>query len=312
MNDTKRRACAAAAATVGLAAAFVVSAQSEDLGRVTIKTQALGADVYMLSGVDGFAGGNVAVLKGTDGIVLVDAFLEPMSTKLRQALADIGGGPIRFVINTHSHYDHTQGNKSLGREATIVAHENTRKHMSEGTSSNAAESSGASSPLLPIMTFNDRLNLHLNGEEIRAAHYPAAHTDGDTVVYFMKAKVVHLGDTFFNGMYPYIAAGGTVSGLLALLDGVLADLPADAKVIPGHGPVASKTELNAYAAMLRETSQIIERGLSRNKSVQDLQHERVLAAYDEHWGKGYQNSDQFIEQLHNVLRAEQKAGRQLK
>ncbi|MGH2359532.1 MAG: MBL fold metallo-hydrolase, partial [bacterium] len=255
---------------VGVALPLAAMAQDEDFSKITIKTEKLGANLYMLSGVGGFAGGNVGVLAGDDGVLLVDVLLEPLAPKLKAALAAITAKPVRFVLNTHDHNDHTDGNKIFGLTATVIAHENTRTALA---ATDDFDGSGKRAPkqVLPVLTYDGRLTLHLNGEEVRGFHFPAAHTNGDTVVQFVNAKVMHLGDNFFNGMYPFIGKGGSVQGMLALLDKVLADLPAGSKIIPGHGPLASRADLAAYVTMLRETSTIVERGLLQGKTAEQLQ-----------------------------------------
>ena len=224
--------------------------------------------------------------------------------KIEAALRGITPKPVRFVLNTHFHGDHTHGNKVFGRTATILAHDNVRKRMAASDSFDDKPGTRAPQHALPIITFDQQVSVHLNGEEIRGMHFPAGHTDTDTVVYFTGSNVVHMGDDFFSGMFPFIdlEGGGSVTGYIAALENVLPDLKADVKIIPGHGPLATKADLQGYLAMLKETVAIVDKGLQQGKTPDQLKKEKVLAAYDAKWGAGFIKTDGWIDALANGLK----------
>jgi len=280
-----------------------LGAQEPDWSKIEIKVEKVAGNVYMLYGVGGFAGGNIGVSVGDDGVVLVDDQFEPLVPKIEAALRGITSKPVRFVLNTHFHGDHTHGNKVFGLKSTIIAHDNVRKRVAADDSFDGKPGTKAPPHALPIITFDNRVSVHLNGEDIRGLHVPAGHTDGDTVVYFTDSKVVHMGDDFFNGMFPFIdlEGGGTVKGYLAATQKVLADLAADVKIIPGHGPLAAKADLVRYVDMLKETSAIVQKGIDQGKTVEQMQKEKVLAKYDS-WGGGFIKTDAFIAELYNGLK----------
>lgn len=183
-------------------------------------------------------------------------------------------------------------------------HENVRKRMAANDKFDDKPGTRAPQHALPLVTFDGRVSVHLNGEEIRGLHFPGGHTDGDTVVYFTGSNVVHMGDDFFNGMFPFIdlESGGTVKGYIAAIEKILADLPPDARVIPGHGTLATKADLQRYLAMLKDTAAIVEKGLQQGKTAEQLKKEKVLAAYDAQWGGGFIKADGWIDALANGLK----------
>jgi glyoxylase-like metal-dependent hydrolase (beta-lactamase superfamily II) len=279
-------------------------AQAPDWSKIEIKAERVAGNVYMLYGVGGFAGGNIGVSVGDDGVILVDDQFEPLVPKIEAALQAITQKPVRFVLNTHFHGDHTNGNKVFGTRSTIIAHENVRKRVAQDDAFDGTPGTRAPKHALPIITFDTRLSVHLNGEDIRGIHFPSGHTDGDTVVYFTQSKVVHMGDDFFNGMFPFIdlEGGGSVKGYVAAVEKVLAELGDDVKIIPGHGKLATKAVLQDYLTMLKETSAIVEKGIQQGKTVEQLQKEKVLAKYEAQWGGGFIKADTFIAQLYNGLK----------
>jgi len=292
------------AALVVLALPAIAAAQQTDWSKIEIKTQQVSGRGYMLYGVGGFAGGNIGVSVGPDGVVLVDDEFEPLVPKIEAALQGITDKPVRFVLNTHFHGDHTHGNKVFGLKSTIIAHDNVRKRIAADDQFDSKPDTHAPAHALPLITFDQSVGVHLNGEEIRGIHFPAGHTDGDTVVYFTGSNVVHMGDDFFNGMYPFIdlEAGGSVKGYIAALEKVLPELPADVKIIPGHGPLATKADLQGYLAMLQQTTAIVEKGLAGGAGIEQLRKEKALAAFDGKWGGGFMKTDDFIAQLYNSLK----------
>ncbi len=278
------------AATLLAAAAFA----QQDFSKVEVKAEKVGESVFLLTG----AGGNVGVSAGPDGVVLVDDQYAPVTGKILAAIRTISDRPVRFVVNTHWHGDHTGGNENLGKDgAVVVAHENVRKRMLAGQFSEFLKREMPASPkaALPVVTFADAVTFHLNGEEIRAFHVPPAHTDGDTVIRFTKANVVQTGDLFFNGTYPFIdlESGGSVEGVLAAADRILALCDAKTKLIPGHGPVATRAELKAYRDMLAGAYGAVKGLVAGGKTKEEVLAAKPTAPWDERWGKGFMKPDLF-------------------
>lgn len=263
----------------------------QDFSKVEIKVTKVAGTVYMLAG----SGGNIGVSVGDDGIVIVDDEFAPLAPKIREALRGITAKPIKFILNTHYHGDHTGGNEVFGHDGPIIAHENVRKRLASGSKAAGRETPPAPKDALPVITFNDRATLHVNGEDIRAVHMPHGHTDGDAVIYFTQSNVIHMGDDFFNGMFPFVDVdnGGSVRGMLANVDNILKTLPDDAKVIPGHGPLSDKAGLRAFAEVLRGTSNAVAAALAAGKSPDQMKQENVLAQWDS-WGKGFIKTDAWL------------------
>ncbi len=269
-------------------------AAQQDFSKIEIKVTKVAGNVYMLTG----AGGNIGVSAGDDGIVIVDDQFAPLAPKIKEALHGITAKPIKFIVNTHYHGDHTGGNEIFGKEAPIIAHENVRKRLASGSKNAGGETPPAPKDALPVITFNDRASLHVNGEEIRAVHFPHGHTDGDSVIYFTQSNVVHMGDDFFNGMYPFVDVdnGGSVKGMLAAVDNVLSTMPDDAKVIPGHGPLSDKAGLRAFAEVLRGTSNAVAKAVAAGKTLDQMKAEKILAQWDS-WGNGFIKTDAWLATL---------------
>lgn len=286
------------AVLVLLVAVTVANAQGPDFAKIEIKAEKVAGNVYMLYGVGGVAGGNIGVSVGPDGTVLVDAQFEPLVPKIEAALKGIAEKPVRFVLNTHYHGDHTNGNRVFGRTATILAQENVRRRMAE----DGQQNDPAPPHALPIITFSERATVHLNAEDIRGIHTPHAHTDGDTVVYFTQSNVIHMGDNFFNGMFPYIDldGGGSVKGYIAASEQVLREAKPDVKIIPGHGPLATPGDLKKFLAMIQDSAAIVERGIKAGKTLDQLKQEKVLAKYDS-WTWEFITTDRFLETLYKDL-----------
>src|SRR4051812_4858241 len=278
---------------------FAVVAQ-QDYSKVDIKVTKVAGSVYMLEG----AGGNIGVSAGEDGIVIVDDQFAPLANKIKQALKGISDKPLKFVINTHFHGDHTGGNVEFGMETTIIAHENVRKRLKDGGSVAGNEVKPAAKAALPVITFNDRTTVHVNGEDIRAAHFPHGHTDGDSVIFFPQSNVVHMGDDFVTYGFPFVdvKSGGSISGMIAGDEKVLGMLSADAKIIPGHGPLSAPADLRKFIDMLKETRGLVEDGIRQKKTVQQLKEEHVLAKY-ESLGKGFIKTDAWIETLYHDVKS---------
>jgi cyclase len=277
---------------------------------VKIEAVKITDSIYMLLG----EGGNVGVTIGHDGVAIIDDQFDRMVPKIRAAVAMLTDKPIRFVINTHWHGDHTGGNAAMGRiGSVIVAHGNVRQRMSVEQVSSLSGRKSPPSPAeaLPIVTFDQSVSLHLNGDTLDITHVANAHTDGDAIIRFRNANVVHMGDTFFNGFYPFIdgGSGGTMKGLIAALDSVLAKTDDNTKIIPGHGPLASKADLQAYRDMLVTVRERVLK-LVRAKKTQ----EQVLAAaptkdFDAKWGGGFMKPDVWVGRVYVDLQREVAAKR---
>ncbi len=280
--------------------------QPPDFSKVEIKVTPVSGSVYLLEG----AGGNIAASAGEDGVLIVDTEYGPLADKIQTALQKIAPGkPVRFVINTHYHGDHTNGNEAFGsRGATIIANENLRKRLENGSAGGNGgslkfQSAAQPKAALPVITFDDHIALHFNGEEIRVMHFPAAHTDGDAVVYFTKSNVVHMGDEFIRYGFPFIdvSAGGSIQGMIAACEKAAATLPPDVKIIPGHGAVATLDDLRAYTQMMKGTMAAVQKALAEHKTLDQMKQEEILAAWQKYSGN-FVNTDAFIETIYYSLK----------
>jgi cyclase len=278
-------------------------AQHDDFSKVQIKVTKVAGSVYMLEG----AGGNIGASVGEDGIVVVDDQYAPLAEKIQAALKGITDKPVRFVINTHYHEDHTGGNAFFQQQAPIIAQDNVRKRLENGgTAGNLASVQFEAKPqpkaALPIITFDHDVTVHLNGEDIRALHFPSGHTDGDSVIFFPKSNVVHMGDDFVTYGFPFIdlGGGGSVEGMISALETIVPKLPADVKVIPGHGPVSNLDDVRRFITMLKETREAVDKGIKQGKTLDQLKQEKVLEPWKK-WSGDFISSDAFIETLFNDL-----------
>src|SRR6266853_4802101 len=267
----------------------------QDFSKVKIKASKVAGSVYMLEG----AGGNIGVSIGEDGIVIVDDQFAPLAAKIKEALKDLTDKPLKFVLNTHFHGDHTGGNAEFGKDATIIAHENVRKRLEQGTTVLGGEVKPAAKEALPIITFNDRATVHLNGEDIRAIHFPNGHTDGDSVIFFPQANVVHMGDDFVTYGFPFVDAGngGSVSGMIAGCEKVLSMIPGDTKIIPGHGPLSGPADLKKFVEMLKDTRSLVAEAARQGKTPEQMKKDHLLAKYED-LGKGFIKTDAWIDLLY--------------
>jgi cyclase len=274
-----------------------------DPAKVTLKTTPVAGGVSMIEGANGFAGGNVAVTVGDDGLFVIDDEIQPMTPKLKVALAALSKKPVRFVVNTHWHGDHTGGNPGMAAAgAVIVAQDNVRKRLSVDqvrTFMGKSMTTAALPPAaLPVITFTDDVTLHLNGDEIHVIHMVPAHTDGDSIVHFKNANVIHTGDTVTSG-YPLVDvdSGGTFEGFIAAADRILALADDGTKIIPGHGPLMTKADLVAYRQMLGEARDRIGKLMAAKKTVDEIKAARPMAEFDAKWGQGFIKSDLLIEEV---------------
>jgi glyoxylase-like metal-dependent hydrolase (beta-lactamase superfamily II) len=236
-------------------------------------------------------GGNIGLLAGDDGVFVIDSQFAPIAPKNLAKINEIAGAAPKFLVNTHWHGDHTGGNGNFG--ANIIAHENTRKRLSTQMTINRAGNENVSEPtdpaLWPVITFDDKLKLHLNGQTISAFHTPDAHTDTDVMVYFEEGNVLHMGDVFFKGTYPFIdvGSGGTVAGYIAAMKTAYAKCDENTKVIPGHGTLATREDIAASIAMLEGVQGAIAAAIADGMSAEDAVKANILAEWDEQWGSGF-------------------------
>jgi cyclase len=254
------------------------------------------------------SGGNIGVSYGQDGVVLIDDQYAALTPKIRAALAELSpsGVELRFVLNTHWHGDHTGGNENLARAgAVIVAHDKVRERMSREQFSSALDRRTPASPeqALPVVTFGEDATFHLNGRTIRALHVAPAHTDGDSVVYFDGVEVVHTGDLYFNGFYPFIdvASGGDPDGMIAAVDALLEEVTDETRIIPGHGPLSNRAELRSYREMLVLVRDRVRAGIARGQSVEEVLASKPSAEFDAEWGGGFMPPDRFVRILYDGL-----------
>jgi cyclase len=281
-------------------AAVLVFAQQDDFSKVQIKTTKVAGSVYMLQG----AGGNIAVSVGGDGIVMVDDEFAPLAPKISEALKDISPKPVRFIINTHYHGDHTGANAEFAASgSTILAQDNVRRRLAEGTTTLGRKNLPASGDALPIITFNDRATVWLNGEEVRAIHFPHGHTDGDSVIWFTQSNVVHMGDDFVTYGFPFVDVqnGGSVSGMIAGDEKVLAMVPADARFIPGHGPLSTGDDVRKFIQLLRDTRAAVLTEVKQGKTLEQIKAAKPLAQWDEKYGRGFIKTDEWIDALYDDI-----------
>ena len=279
-------------------AAVPATAQQQDFSRVEVRAERLSATTYMLTG----AGGNLGLSVGDDTVFLVDDQFAPLTTRIEAAIGKLTSKPIRFVINTHWHMDHTGGNENLGKAgALIVAHENVRKRMSTEQFIEFLDLKLKVEPrgALPVVTFTRDVTFHLNGDEIRVHHVPNAHTDGDAIVHFRTSDVLHMGDVYFNGFYPFIdtSSGGTIAGVIAAVDRALGLAGEQTKIIPGHGPLATKADLKAYRDMLATVFERVSAARQAGRSLEDVVAAKPTAEFDAVWGKGFLPAHRFVEMV---------------
>lgn len=284
--------------------------QQQDFSKVQIKVIKVSGNVYMLEG----SGGNIGVSAGEDGIVIVDDQFAPLAGKIREALKGIVDKPVRFVINTHFHGDHAGGNLPFGETSTIIAQDNVRKRLSMGGSSGTGGATKmpykpVPNGALPVITFEHDVTVHVNGEDIRALHFPSGHTDGDSIIFFPKSNVVHMGDDFVRYGFPFIDvdSGGSIEGMIDAMEKAIPMLPADVKVIPGHGAISSLDDVREYVKMLKETSGVVKQGIAAGKSADAMKKEKVLAGWQK-WSGDFITTDRWIDTLYNSLTGKKNAG----
>ena len=294
------RAGIIAAGLVLLAPGPIALAQAPDLSKVEYRSEKLGDNLFALFG----GGGNIAVLTGPDGALVVDSDLVELSPKLRAALTMVSEKPARFLINTHFHFDHAGGNATLGRGGTvIVAHDNVRKHLMTRQVVDVGVTKIITEPTppegLPVVTFSDGVKFHVNGETVAVNHVANAHTDSDAFVFLEKANVLHTGDLFMSLGYPFVDGGngGTLDGLIAAHARALALCNDQTRVIPGHGALVGKAELQAYHDMLVVVRKRVSDLVRKGRTLEQVQAATPTKEYDERWGKGFVNSQVFVQRI---------------
>ena len=280
-------------------------ARAQDWEAVQIETVELAPGLYLLYG----RGGNIGVSVGPDGIFLVDDQYAPLTDKIVAAIRAISDGPIRFVLNTHWHGDHTGGNENLGEGGVlIVAHDNVRERMSVEQFIAGINMEVEASPeaALPVVTFSRDVTFHLNGDEIHAFHVEHAHTDGDAVVVFKNANVVHMGDTFWSGMYPFIdvSSGGSIDGMIEAANTALPLMDDETQVVPGHGRLSDKAGLEAFRDMLMRVRSAIAEQIDMGRSLDEIIAANPLELWDEEWGQSFINSETLIRHVYSDLARE--------
>ncbi|MBL8203759.1 MAG: MBL fold metallo-hydrolase [Blastocatellia bacterium] len=277
---------AAVVLVILLGAKFVPAAQ-QDFSKVEIKTQKVAGNVSMLEG----SGGNIGVSTGPDGTLIIDDQFAPLADKIKAALKSLNNAPLKFLVNTHHHGDHTGGNEIFGKDTLIVAHANVRKRME----SKPKEAQ-------PVITYDQSASIHFNGEEIQLMYFTNGHTDNDTIVYFTKSNVAHFGDTFSPGRFPFVdlSGGGDVEGLVQSLSEAVKRLPADVKVIPGHGPVLTLEDVKGYRDMIAETADIVRKQMAAGKTMDQIKAQGMPDKY-KNLGTGFVKTDTWIQVIYNSL-----------
>jgi cyclase len=273
----------------------------QDFSKVEVKAEQLAPGVSVLFG----AGGNIGVSHGEDGTVLIEDQFAPLTPKIQAAVAALGASPVKFLINTHWHGDHSGGNENFGKAgALIMAHDNVRVRMASDQTTPFGEVKASPKVALPVITYAEGLKLHLNGEEVRVISVPPAHTDGDSIVHWTKSNVIHMGDLFFHKMsFPFVdrSSGGDVRGVIAAAEKTLSMADDQTKIIPGHGPVASKAELVAYRDMLVTIVGKVDTAVKAGKSLDEVKAMKPADGFGVN-PTGFITADRFIEMVYGTLK----------
>jgi glyoxylase-like metal-dependent hydrolase (beta-lactamase superfamily II) len=284
---------------LALAATAELAAQGDT---TRIQTVPVAPGVYMLVG----NGGNIGVSTGDDVVFLVDDQFAPLTRKIIDAVKGVSDKPIKFLLNTHWHGDHTGGNENFGAAGVvIVAHDNVRQRMSVDQFMARFNQTVKASPkaALPVVTFAEMVTFHLNGDDIHAIHVKNAHTDGDAVVHWQTANVMHMGDTYFNGMYPFIdlGSGGSIDGLITAVTTALGYANEGTKIIPGHGPLSNKAEMQAYRDMLVGAREQVAKLVAQKKTLAEVLAAKPTAMWDAKWGGGFMKPADFVSTLYESV-----------
>lgn len=272
-----------------------------DFSEVVIKTEKLTNHLYKLEG----SGGNILIFSGSDGIFMIDSQFAPLTNKIKDAIGVIQSGPVKYLMNTHYHGDHTGGNENIGKGGTmIIAHDNVYRRLSQGATKLSAgrEIPPAPKEALPVISFSEDMKLHLNGEDIHAFHVEHAHTDGDVIIYFPKSNVMHMGDTFFKDRFPYIDlnSGGSVNGLLKAIGQALLVIDDETKIVPGHGSMANKEDLEMYQKTIMTIRDRVNRSIRSGLELKEIKAANITKEF-ESWGTGFISADRFIDTIYKDL-----------
>lgn len=268
---------------------------AQNFDNVTMKTTKIKDNIYLLQG----AGGNIGLLIGEDGVFMIDDQYKELGDKIKNTIAELTSQPINYVFNTHWHFDHAGSNEAFGENAKIIAHDNVRKRLKEdhkitpfGWDVKAMTKAG-----WPVITFDEGFKMYLNGEEIQMIHGPAAHTDGDAFVYFKNANVIHTGDTFVRYGFPFIDAysGGSIDGMIAVLQKIIDTANSDTVIIPGHGALSKRTDVIEVQQMLKETRKLIFDAKNAGRSKEELIDSDILKDYSEKWSGSFIDTGLFIQ-----------------
>lgn len=290
-------------AAIALILVALPAVAQDDAPEVTFESTELAPGLHMLEGVGGFGGGNVGLLLGEDGVVLVDDSFPPHTEQLLVAISKVVSEPVDFVINTHVHGDHLGGNAVFSSKgSTLVAHDNVRTRLVANGMPTPDGPQPAAKEMLPVLTFDDAVTFHLNGQESYVFHVEHAHTDGDAVIHFRTANVIHTGDVFFNGIFPFIDMdnGGSLDGYIAAQKHILELAGDDAKIIPGHGPLATPADLQASITMLESAKKAVAALLAEGKSLDQILEAEPLADFEsQSWQ--FITTERMIRQVHRGL-----------
>ncbi len=269
-----------------------------DFSKVQIKSVHVSGNVHMLQG----SGGNIGVSVGEDGLLMIDDQFAPLADKIQAALKSFNKGPLKFILNTHWHGDHTGGNHIFSRLAPIISHTNVRNRLTQTIKRGKRVYKPRPKEALPVVTFDESLSIHFNGEEIKVIHYPAGHTDGDSVIFFTKSNVVHMGDHMFSGMFPFVdlATGGDVVGYTKNVAAIMSKIPADAKIIPGHGPLSGLKELKTFHEMLTETTAIVRTQIRAEKTLKQIKAKGLPGKWKS-WAWGFVNEERWIATVYSSV-----------
>lgn len=287
------------AAVLALALGVAPAGAQQNWDAVQIRATQVRGNIYMLTG----SGGNIGVSAGDDGILIVDDQYAPLAEKIRAALKELNPGKLKFILNTHWHGDHTGSNAAFGPEVPIIAHTNVRERLKTGDPARNMRATPKEG--WPVITFDQGLSVHFNGEEIKVIHFPKGHTDGDSVIFFTAANVVHMGDDFFNARFPFVDldSGGSVEGLTQHIRDLIAKLPADVKIIPGHGPLATLDDLKTYHTMLIETTEHVRAQMKAGKTLEQIKAAGMPEKYKS-WSWSFIPTERWAEIIHRSLSGE--------
>ncbi len=289
-------------AALALASASMATVAAD---KISFKSTELAKGIYMLSGVGGFAGGNIGLSVGDDGVVMIDDAIAPMKDVLLETLEGVSKKKVDYLLNTHVHFDHTGNNLAMAKKgANIVAHENLRQHfLVKGIHKMDGSAEPAVKEILPVITYSESINFYLNDHDTHIFHTPNAHTDGDSVVHFKAANVIHMGDVIFNGMFPFIdlSSGGSIEGYIAAQQRIYLLTKVDTKIIPGHGPLATRADLKKSIDMLIEANDIIAKAIRQGKSEDEIVKSKALAKFDKDWSWSFITTEKMTRQVYQSL-----------